>query len=48
MQISSLYCDKDFLNGNTTKVELDTNMVETHVGFRRVYDWIIYLVYIAT
>ncbi|CAD8176068.1 unnamed protein product [Paramecium octaurelia] len=38
MQISSLYCDKDFLNGNTTKVELDTNMVETHVGFRRVYD----------
>lgn len=26
---------------NTTKVELDTNMVETHVGFRRVYDWYI-------
>lgn len=38
MQVSTLHNEKDFIESGKSKVDLQTNMVETHVGFRRVYD----------
>ncbi|CAD8150071.1 unnamed protein product [Paramecium octaurelia] len=37
-QISSLQNDKDFIKDNSNQVELDTQLIETEIGFRRIYD----------
>ncbi|CAK69943.1 unnamed protein product (macronuclear) [Paramecium tetraurelia] len=37
-QISSLQNDKDFIKDHSIQVELDTQLIESDIGFRRIYD----------
>ncbi|KAM3137316.1 hypothetical protein pb186bvf_010496 [Paramecium bursaria] len=37
-QVSFLYTERDIIYDGSVQANLHTNLVETHVGFRRVYD----------